>query len=593
MEGKDNGGRKAQGQNGRKHQKPGDCRLPSRDSRIYSLNDVMQSKPKGSCVIDEGHSNRHTELNICTYNTRTLRTDESLESLLDELQNFKWDIIGLCETKRDGEGVVELQGGAWLFNKGKTEDNKDAKGIGFLIHPKFKDFVKEMKCHSNRVISLKIHLTGDKQLCIIQVYAPTSQYDDEVVEEVYEDVSKVMEESKAEYTIVMGDFNAKIGRCQPGEESIMGKFGVGERNERGDMLLEFAAQQGLVIANTYFKKNKNRYWTWESPDGNTKNQIDFILSSQRGIVEDCGVITNVDIGSDHRMIRARIHINRKLARLKIIRNRKKSKLNILRLRERRQDFQLELKNRFEGLEIENADIDTKYELISSTLIQVAEEIAPRERKTKYKSEEDKVIEDLDGQRKKLREVENKSPQQRIKYTEIVKTVRKKRRERSRRRRKEQIEIILESGRGPKQITKMNNKKTRISQMKQKDGTITTDREEILTVCAEFYQDLYSSKKEQDKTDMCTKSTDQTDLPNITVKEVELAVKQMKENKAPGTDDITSDIFKIGGDEIYTQLAKLYNNIIQEKTIPKCWKDAKIILLHKKKVTRRILRTTDR
>ena len=122
---------------------------------------------------------------------------------------------------------------------------------------------------------------------------PTSEYDDEEVEQMYEEINTAIEESKAEYTIVMGDFNAKIGECQPGEESIMGRFGIGERNKRGDTLFEFAAQQGLIIANTYFKKNKSRYWTWESPDGYTKNQIDFILSSQRGIVEDCSVITSV------------------------------------------------------------------------------------------------------------------------------------------------------------------------------------------------------------------------------------------------------------------------------------------------------------
>ncbi|XP_072041805.1 craniofacial development protein 2-like [Amphiura filiformis] len=253
MEDKEKRDHKAHGQKGRKHQGPGDCRLTSRDIRCESL---------------------------------TLRTEESLESLLDELKDFKWDIIGLCETKREGEGIEELKGGAWLYNQGKTEANKNAKGIGFLIHPKFIDYVKDMKYYSDRVISLIVQLTGNKQLCVIQVYAPTSDYDDEKVEELYGEVNKAIEDSKAEYTIVMGDFNAKIGECQSGEEAIMGKFGVGERNKRGDMLLEFAAQQGLIIANTYFKKHKNRYWTWESPNGITKNQIDFILSSQRGFVKD-------------------------------------------------------------------------------------------------------------------------------------------------------------------------------------------------------------------------------------------------------------------------------------------------------------------
>ena len=54
-----------------------------------------------------------SELNICIYNVRTLRTVESVESLLDELEGFKWDVIGLAETKRQGEGLTELKGGTW------------------------------------------------------------------------------------------------------------------------------------------------------------------------------------------------------------------------------------------------------------------------------------------------------------------------------------------------------------------------------------------------------------------------------------------------------------------------------------------------
>ena len=36
----------------------------------------------------------------------------------------------------------------------------------------------------------------------------------------------------------MGDFNAKVGECQPDEENILGKFGYGERDKRGDMNLQ-------------------------------------------------------------------------------------------------------------------------------------------------------------------------------------------------------------------------------------------------------------------------------------------------------------------------------------------------------------------
>ena len=37
----------------------------------------------------------------------------------------------------------------------------------------------------------------------------------------------------------------------------------------------------LVIANTLFQQHKRRLYTWTSPDGQHRNQIDYILCSQR------------------------------------------------------------------------------------------------------------------------------------------------------------------------------------------------------------------------------------------------------------------------------------------------------------------------
>ena len=105
----------------------------------------------------------------------------------------------------------------------------------------------------------------------------------------------------------------------------MGAFGIGDRNERGHRLTEFAEEHKLIIANTLFQKQKNRYWTWEPPDGETRNRIDLTLRSQRGIVANCEVITKADRGSDHRLVRMTLRINKRLERLTTI---KKSK-NIL------------------------------------------------------------------------------------------------------------------------------------------------------------------------------------------------------------------------------------------------------------------------
>ena len=112
------------------------------------------------------------------YNVRTLKDEDKLDSLLEELEDFKWSIIGLAETKRRGVDLIELKGGSWLYNQGRTEDNKSAKGVGFLIHAKFKNYVKEIKSYSNRVVALNIQLARNDTMCVIQVYAPTTDYED-------------------------------------------------------------------------------------------------------------------------------------------------------------------------------------------------------------------------------------------------------------------------------------------------------------------------------------------------------------------------------------------------------------------------------
>ena len=54
------------------------------------------------------------------------------------------------------------------------------------------------------------------------------------------------------------------------------------RNEAGQRLIEFCQENALVIANTLFQQHKRRLYTWTSPDGQHRNQIDYILCSQDG-----------------------------------------------------------------------------------------------------------------------------------------------------------------------------------------------------------------------------------------------------------------------------------------------------------------------
>ena len=69
---------------------------------------------------------------------------------------------------------------------------------------------------------------------------------------------------------------------QIGSQETLGvtdKFGLGVQNEAGQRLTEFCQVNTLVIAKTLFQQHKRRFYTWTSPDGQYRNQIDYILCS--------------------------------------------------------------------------------------------------------------------------------------------------------------------------------------------------------------------------------------------------------------------------------------------------------------------------
>ncbi|VDP34387.1 unnamed protein product [Schistosoma margrebowiei] len=75
-------------------------------------------------------------------------------------------------------------------------------------------------------------------------------------------------------TILMGDLNDKAGTKNTGYEDIMGRHGLGERNENGERFANLCAFNKLVIGGTIFPHKRIHKITWTSPDYTTQNQID-------------------------------------------------------------------------------------------------------------------------------------------------------------------------------------------------------------------------------------------------------------------------------------------------------------------------------
>ena len=148
---------------------------------------------------------------------------------------------------------------------------------------------------------MSIHFQGKPlNITVIQAYAPTNNAEKAEVERFYEDLQGRLELTpKKDVLFIIGDWNAKVGIQET--LGVTGKFGLGVQNEAGQGLIEFCQENALVIANTVFLQHKRRLYTWTSPDGQHRNQIDYILCSQRWRSSIQSTKTR-DCGSDHELL---------------------------------------------------------------------------------------------------------------------------------------------------------------------------------------------------------------------------------------------------------------------------------------------------
>ena len=69
----------------------------------------------------------------------------------------------------------------------------------------------------------------------------------------------------------------------------------------------------MVIANTLFQQHKIRIYMWTSPNGQYRNQADYILCSQRwrSSIQSTKTRQEADYGSDHELLIAKFRLKLK------------------------------------------------------------------------------------------------------------------------------------------------------------------------------------------------------------------------------------------------------------------------------------------
>ena len=135
-----------------------------------------------------------------------------------------------------------------LIYSGHNKDHKH--GVCLLLSKMVSKSVLGYCALSDRILLVMIH-GKPFNLSIIQLYACMSASSEEEIEDFYSDQEDAYKNcGNQDIVIVMGDLNAKVGGEQDPLQDNVGKHGLGERNDRGDLWVDWCATHEQVIMNT-------------------------------------------------------------------------------------------------------------------------------------------------------------------------------------------------------------------------------------------------------------------------------------------------------------------------------------------------------
>jgi hypothetical protein len=101
--------------------------------------------------------------------------------------------------------------------------------------------------------------------------------------------------------ILLGDFNAKVGRENIFKPTI-GNESLHQDNNNNDVRrVKYATSKNVVVKSTMLPYRNIHKYTWISADGKTHNQIDHILIDSRWLsnILDVRSFREADCDTDH------------------------------------------------------------------------------------------------------------------------------------------------------------------------------------------------------------------------------------------------------------------------------------------------------
>ena len=123
---------------------------------------------------------------------------------------------------------------------------------------------------------------------------------------------------KQESIFIGSDMNGHVGRDVDGYGGVHGGMGFGTRNAEGERMLEFGDVVGMVVCNTFFKKEDSKLINYQS--GDNRSMIDYlmVMKTYCCLVKDVKVISSEECVPQHRIVIGRLVLHMKPQKKKIV-----------------------------------------------------------------------------------------------------------------------------------------------------------------------------------------------------------------------------------------------------------------------------------
>ncbi|KAK3567194.1 hypothetical protein QTP86_012678 [Hemibagrus guttatus] len=441
------------------------------------------------------------------------------------LRNIMWLLLQLIdhniherneETRWKGSKARSIGAGFKLFYYGV--DSK-RNGVGVVLKEEFVRNVLEVKRVSDRVMSLKLEIEG-VMLNVVSGYAPQVGCELEEKERFWSELDEVMESIPTGERVVIGaDFNGHVGEGNTGDEEVMGKFGVKERNLEGQMVVDFAKRMDMAVVNTYFQKREEHRVTYKS-GGRRTQKLRQALGGQ--------VVLPDDWETTAELIRET--------------GRKVLGVSSGRWKEDKETWWW------------NEEVQDSIQ---------------RKRLAKKKWDMDRTEENRQEYKELQRRVKREVSKAKQKaYDELYTRLDTREGE------KDLYRLARQRDRDGKDVQQ-------VRVIKDRDGRVLTSEESVQRRWKEYFEELMNEENEREKRVEGVNSVEQK-VDKIRKDEVRKALKRMKSGKAVGPDDIPMEVWKCLGEAAVEFLASLFNRVLESERMPEEWRRSVFVPIFKNK-----------